>query len=364
VVTAVSDVRGDYESLKKVTAVDENRVHLHYSANAPPQADPMHPPDPNAPADANKLVKTECDRTIDGADLQNAHAYSELFCGTTAAHQPGTTAISTSTDVLTQLRAGEDVSFQYSLGNAFNILENMGRVLTGPGALFVNPKSNLSMLACVLHRVEDTDLAAPVLLDGRPTLLPALHASCQTAHGKSHFYFLDHPGNPITLAFQGGSLGARLQVIQLQQGAPASERKEQLGAGGGGTDAERQQRDTMEQRLQDKKPVDVYGIYFDFDSATIRPESQTVLKEISAMLHEHPDWKLQLAGNTDNIGTADFNLELSQRRAAAVKDALLSRYGIAADRLTTTGYGASRPVDSNATLEGRARNRRVELQRQ
>jgi OOP family OmpA-OmpF porin len=69
-------------------------------------------------------------------------------------------------------------------------------------------------------------------------------------------------------------------------------------------------------------------------------------------------------GHTDNIGGDTFNLDLSQRRAAAVKQALATRYHIGPDRLSTAGFGATRPVESNDTMEGRARNRRVELVRQ
>ena len=113
-----------------------------------------------------------------------------------------------------------------------------------------------------------------------------------------------------------------------------------------------------------KKPVEIYGIYFDFNSATIKPDSEAVLRQISDILHKNPDWKLSVAGHTDNIGDASTNQGLSERRAAAVKNALVNEYKIAADRLTTRGYGASRPIESNSTVEGRARNRRVELQRQ
>ena len=68
-------------------------------------------------------------------------------------------------------------------------------------------------------------------------------------------------------------------------------------------------------------------------------------------------------GHTDGIGGDQFNLGLSGRRSTAVKDALTKRYGVAATRLTTAGFGKSQPKDTNETLEGRARNRRVELVR-
>ena len=85
------------------------------------------------------------------------------------------------------------------------------------------------------------------------------------------------------------------------------------------------------------------------------------LKEIGDLLRRHPDWKLSIAGHTDGIAGDAFNLDLSKRRAAAVKNALVTGFGANAERLTTTGYGKSRPQDTNETPEGRARNRRVEL---
>ena len=120
----------------------------------------------------------------------------------------------------------------------------------------------------------------------------------------------------------------------------------------------------IEKLLAKSGRVDVYGIYFDVGSATIKPESEPVLKEISDALAKYPMWKLRVDGHTDNVGAAGSNMVLSQGRAASVKQALITRYGIAGDRLVTAGFGASRPKDSNDTVKGRARNRRVELIRQ
>ncbi len=108
----------------------------------------------------------------------------------------------------------------------------------------------------------------------------------------------------------------------------------------------------------------VYDLYFDFRSDSLRLESKKVLEEIAQVMKQHPDWKLSVEGNTDNIGGNAFNLDLSQRRAAAVKQALVDQYDVAGGRLSTAGFGASHPVDTNGTIEGRARNRRVELARQ
>ena len=119
----------------------------------------------------------------------------------------------------------------------------------------------------------------------------------------------------------------------------------------------------IEKHLANDKRVDVYGIYFNFASDRLRPESTPVLAEIAAALTSNSSWKLSIGGHTDGIGNDAANLELSKRRAEAVKDALVSRYGIDGGRLSTVGYGESAPQASNDTPEGRARNRRVELRR-
>ena len=88
---------------------------------------------------------------------------------------------------------------------------------------------------------------------------------------------------------------------------------------------------------------------------------EPVLKEIAQAMADKPDWKLTITGHTDNIGGHKYNLDLSQRRAAAVKQAVVERYHVNPGRLSTGGDGDFNPVDTNDTLEGRARNRRVEL---
>ena len=120
----------------------------------------------------------------------------------------------------------------------------------------------------------------------------------------------------------------------------------------------------MEQALKRDRKVLVYGIYFDFASAKIKKQSSPVLHEIADLMHRNPDWTLAINGYTDSIGGDVYNLGLSKRRAAAVRDTLVSGFQIAAKRLTSNGFGSASPVDSNSTLVGRARNRRVELVRE
>ncbi len=110
--------------------------------------------------------------------------------------------------------------------------------------------------------------------------------------------------------------------------------------------------------------VALYGILFDFDQATLRPDSAAQLGEIAALLNADPALKLMVVGHTDNVGGAAHNLELSQRRADAVVAALAAQHGIAAERLLAQGMGSASPLASNDSEDGRARNRRVELVKQ
>mgnify|MGYP000662237453 CR=1 FL=1 len=106
--------------------------------------------------------------------------------------------------------------------------------------------------------------------------------------------------------------------------------------------------------------IELEGVYFDFDKATIKPEGIVVLNEAAALLQKHERVVVEVAGHTDSVGTDAYNQKLSERRANAVRDYLSSK-GVKASRLTARGYGESRPVASNDTKEGRAENRRVEL---
>lgn len=118
----------------------------------------------------------------------------------------------------------------------------------------------------------------------------------------------------------------------------------------------------MEQAIAATGSVAIYGIHFDFDSDVIKPESGPALDEIALLLLSRPDLGLRVVGHTDNRGGADYNLDLSNRRAASVVAVLVGQYGIAPDRLASAGAGMTRPVDTNDTDDGRARNRRVELE--
>lgn len=117
----------------------------------------------------------------------------------------------------------------------------------------------------------------------------------------------------------------------------------------------------MEESLSATGSISLYGIYFDTDKADIKPESDPTLKEIAALLEGDPKMAVIVVGHTDSQGAFDYNLDLSLRRAQAVKAALTGRYGIEAGRLTAAGAGMMAPIASNDSDEGRAKNRRVAL---
>ena len=108
----------------------------------------------------------------------------------------------------------------------------------------------------------------------------------------------------------------------------------------------------------------VYGIYFDTNKSDIKPESAQAIGEIAKLLKADPGLKVFVVGHTDGTGGVDGNLRLSQDRAQAVIQALVREHGIDAARLRPFGNGPFAPVATNATDEGRAKNRRVELVKQ
>ncbi len=213
-------------------------------------------------------------------------------------------------------------------------------------------------------RVEPEDVQYPMIVNDERVTLPVIHLTGPMAsvgkdprphkerptQDEGEIYAIDDPVDPLVLlyrekdpAYHVGRF--RIEVVKIDYNVPHPV-------------------NTVEKQLKEAKRAVTYGIYFDFNKDTLKPESEKVLKEIVQAMTDNPTWKLTVEGHTDNIGGDTYNLDLSKRRAAAVKQALVTRYHIAPDRLSTNGFGASSPIDTNDTLEGRARNRRVELTRE
>lgn len=113
--------------------------------------------------------------------------------------------------------------------------------------------------------------------------------------------------------------------------------------------------------LNESGHVATEGVYFATGSDKLTPESAPALKQIGDMLAAHPDLRLSIEGHTDNVGAAAANQTLSSARAASVRNYLVSTFGIDTSRLSSQGYGSTRPVSDNTTEAGRQKNRRVEL---
>ena len=117
----------------------------------------------------------------------------------------------------------------------------------------------------------------------------------------------------------------------------------------------------LRRKLLAEGKISTNGILFDTGSANIQPQSMGIIRQMFQVLQQEPAMKLKIVGHTDSDGDDNTNMELSKKRADAVKKALVSIYNIASDRLTTEGKGESEPVGDNGTTDGKAQNRRVEF---
>ena len=188
------------------------------------------------------------------------------------------------------------------------------------------------------------------------------------------------PDDPNANAKQKAMIGAAVgSAMGLATGGSAVERRQQamvgaaLGAAAGGGIGHYQdkQEAKLRQELQGTG-VDVVrqgdnimldmpsGITFAFNSSDVNSQFYPVLDKVAATLNEYNQTTINVAGHTDSVGSDSYNQKLSEQRASSVARYLQSR-GVANQRLQTTGYGESRPVDSNETESGRANNRRVEI---
>jgi outer membrane protein OmpA-like peptidoglycan-associated protein len=359
-VAAYADPAGDYEWYASIQEITADAVKYHYKQSDPTPKDGSKP-NPHG---------GDCQLIVDLADFANARSTRTWVCAAKVEHYPGSLHASLSTEVLNKLRNGEAVEFYLpqdpnaGLGETVTQIMQMQHGEKLKKSRFVTYAGLLSE-KCILTRVGTGDVAVPVLVNDQPIQLPALHTRCTFQNADSSnppryldFYVLDQPSYPMILVEDSPKESLRIvQLIKIS--FPPTEKASAFPAAAGNT-----ARSKMEQALADRQPVQVYGIYFDFNSAELRPESEPVLQEIASIMRKNPDWKLSVSGHTDNIGGDKSNLSLSERRSAAVKDALVSRFKVASDRLVTAGYGASSPIDTNETFEGRAKNRRVELRRQ
>jgi outer membrane protein OmpA-like peptidoglycan-associated protein len=380
IVTALNEPdRGDYESIKTITRADAKDVSLRYSAEAPASKNEDNPfaailgggqqPPAKKSADAKETRRISTVRTVTREELKSARHYQHYFSNNSPERYPGSTAVGLSSAILGELKTKGTASFTIQAGGLLGELGTMlGGLLGGLGAGSSKDTDELTRLSGSLKRVEAAAVPFKVIVNDVPVELPAVHAKGTFGDQDAEFWILDDVENPLSLKWNIGE--GKLQVIRLSFPAPAETRTAGgAGAGGGGGGAGAGSGGSgagaarIEKALEEEGRAVVYGIYFDFASDRIKEESEPVLKEIADVMTKNPAWRLTVEGHTDSIGTNEANLDLSQRRAAAVRKALGERHKVAATRLEPSGFGESRPKDTNDTLEGRARNRRVELAR-
>jgi|KBSMisStaDraftv2_1062788.scaffolds.fasta_scaffold03664_3 outer membrane protein OmpA-like peptidoglycan-associated protein len=360
------ELRGDFESIFVVDKVTAQSVHIHASQQFPSGQGIERLLDGGTKN--NNPRKIECGRTVFLADMETSSETDGYMCreGRNEQH-PGTTAMSLSRKTLNELKTAGQSEFTYHEDPLKSLLKSFKNAMASDskgsdaasqellkkmmnfapeGGIGNSSAMDTPALKCTLRRNGNSDVAFPVLVNDQPTDLPVVDVVVKLPDKEGHLYVLDDPDNPLVLA--GASTdGGHEQVIKIYW-----EQEERSGP------------NQLEQELEKNGRAKVYDIYFDFASATLRPESGKVLSEIDQAMRDHPDWKLSVEGHTDNIGGDSSNLDLSKRRAAAVVQSLIASYSIPEKRFATAGFGASRPVDTNDTPEGRARNRRVELVRQ
>ena len=345
-VGAVNDAPlGDYEAIVTVGQIAKDGVVIGISSEAPP---------PNSTGVGGGKTSTakgfqgmETRRKVLSQDMANAHELYFYFSKMDPFTFPGTTSETVSKEVFNDLKSKGQTAFAYKVFTVQGALTGILNKMTNPQAGEALDPQNLtgSMMTkvnCTLTKAESNDVGFPVIMNDKPVELPAIHSLCKSAQDELNLWILDDAQNPIALAFSTKLGKGRGQVVKLNF-------------------PEEQPVNHIEQALKQTGHAQIYGINFDFASATIRPQSQPILAEIAKAMKDNPAWKLSINGHTDNIGGDASNLELSRKRSASVVEALTTQYHIAANRFTSAGFGASQPIDTNDTIEGRARNRRVEL---
>jgi outer membrane protein OmpA-like peptidoglycan-associated protein len=204
----------------------------------------------------------------------------------------------------------------------------------------------------------------PVLLNGRRVQLPALHLrgdfAAREGRWQPELWVLADSTYPLILKWIGAhrEITNVLQVTRIDL-APQVARGSGAGAAGGTAGGAA----ALERELSASCRIELPGIYFGFNSAHIDPASDDAIAAIAGILARHPGWTATLEGHTDSIGSATANKTLSERRVTAVRARLVEQHKINSAQIRVAGFGAERPRDTNTTIEGRARNRRVELVR-
>jgi outer membrane protein OmpA-like peptidoglycan-associated protein len=308
--------QGDYEMVVTVAGVSQSGIDESTRIEAVDES--------------RQPIQVTITRRVLAADLVNSRLQILGFHTDDPSEIPGTTSLGPSVAIMRDLSTN---------GRATYSVRNFRHLSTSTG-----------VLAVAASQPVPQPVPFPVLLNGRRVELPALRVTGQLKYNDKvrpwEQYLFDHPQHPITLRFSHGAVNEGIPF------SPETTREVVR------IDFPAQNETRMEEALSKQCRVEVPGIYFDFDLATLNPQSTPALTAIADLLRRQPQWRLSIEGHTDNVGNDSYNQDLSTRRAAAVKTALVRDFAVSPERLSSAGFG-----EPNDTIAGRARNRRVELVR-
>jgi outer membrane protein OmpA-like peptidoglycan-associated protein len=274
------------------------------------------------------------------ADIRDARrfwAYHEL----NESDHPGYTMHAFSRAVYRRLRAAGSDSFQIMTIEA---TDGSGML----SSLGMSGKPSPVRWRGTIALATPAPVPFPLLVNGKRVNVPALHLRGQFAARERKWtpelWILADSTYPMLLKWVGSHAQTEnvLQTIRIDWPQATS----------------------VESLLAKECRAELPGVYFAFNSAALDSASNRAIQSVADILGRHPDWSVTLEGHTDSVGSASANKLLSERRVAAVKDRLVAGHRVDAARLRTTGFGSARPREANTTIEGRARNRRVELVRE
>ena len=325
VVGAVQLARGDEEQIMTVTADTSAFVEFSVEFRSVNNGK------------AESITRT---RRVRREDFASSNRTNFVFQDGDGAVFPGATLSHLSAASLSQLKTDGKVAL------IIGTIPNYGEA--GASGGFMDVTAGRKYFRGTLERVGAASVPLSVLVNGVPTVLQAIHGKGTFSVGDERLdialWVLDDVANPMLLKSQQGRNQGQAVRINFPTKQPQIATLQQALSSG-----------ACRSRLE--------GIYFDFASATLLPQSMPALRAVAEMMTVNAKWQLRIEGHTDSVGGDAFNAELSTRRANAVRDALVAQHKIAAVRLTSNGLGASRPIAKNDSLDGRAANRRVELSR-
>jgi len=289
-------------------------------------------------------------RFVSANDLAGAPRFDDIF-GRDEQVRPGFTALTLSAAVYRELHDAGSSPFSLMM------IPREARATSRTSTALLDALFTASRMRYKgsLTRISPAPERFPLLVNGIRAALPALHIKGDFANGMRRsewdVWVLADSAHPMIL--KSVLEGDVFQMVRadLPDSQPAK-------PGRVSTDSA-----LIEEELVRRCRLELPGVYFAFGTAAIDPISDRALAELARSLAGHLDWKVTVEGHTDSVGTDAANQTLSTRRAEAVRARLAERHRVDTRRWGAVGYGATRPRESNATIEGRARNRRVELVR-